>query len=165
MKTSIFTFISLILLLSSCSKNKDEPKNYDNIITGFVLRDPSGVMMAHIGSPNIKVTKGETLQIASYPNPCRQFINIYIRNIETDTPIKIAITKDLFKEDSDVDIINYTSLSEITSDIIFEDIIDNKNYDVDLSSFDDGYYRVYIEIDGDVYFDNIMKGDLNSIKL
>ena len=160
MKTSIFTFISLILLLSSCSKDKDEPKSYDNIITGFIFRNDVGYAIGQIGNPNIKITNGETIQVVSYPNPSRAIINIYISNIETDTPIKIAITKGLFKEDADVDIINYTSLSEITSDIIFEDIIDNKNFSIDLSSFDDGYYRIFVEINNDVYYDNIKKGDI-----
>ncbi|MCK5907072.1 MAG: hypothetical protein KAG37_05740 [Flavobacteriales bacterium] len=165
MKTSIVTLISIILLFSSCSKNNDEPKSYDNIITGLILRNNMGEAMGHIGSPNIKVSNVESqlvtnLRIVSYPNPCKENLNINITGEENNTPIKIAITKGIFNENATVEEIKYTSLSEITSDVIFEDIIANKNYYVDFSSFEDGYYRVYIEIEGTVYYDNIKKEDI-----
>ena len=152
--TIVFSFF---IFLNACSniEGVSDPIALE-IVTGMNLIDTFGNNAGTLGNPNVLYSN---LNVSMYPNPA-----INILRVSSDAGIKnVLIVKgnptSVFKNTDFNAILNrelYTN-SEIKSKSSFDiEAINNTNIAIDLARFEQGYYRVFIELeDGSIAWDNI----------
>ena len=149
-------FILAISCFCSCN-DADNNSNSTaiNIVTGMNLIDNVGNNVGVIGNPNVLDNTG----FAIYPNPAINVLTIVGTPAAKNIWILKGVPTKSFGNTNFGDVLKtnmYTS-SEIKSKSIFEieDIVTN-NLKIDLGRFEQGYYRVFIELeDGTIHWDNI----------
>ncbi|MEN8138628.1 MAG: hypothetical protein ABFR62_09350 [Bacteroidota bacterium] len=158
-------FISAALLLfavlfSSCGKQSESTA----VITGYYLRDASGNAMGMVEEPNVKLNNGINdpeykISIGSYPNPFRHICNIYTNNPSPEVLKKIVVTKAEFNKRASVSTNMPATADDIVGEVLIEQEFTNSYYSLDFSDLETGYYRVYVEINGELFYDNLKKTD------
>ncbi len=159
MKKSLFIVLSILTL--SC--NNDETSNQSNnkdlkLVTGINLRQNFDDPPLKLGNPNVLVNN----KFAIYPNPAQNMVSILAQDNVTDvwlvpaTPEKIyqsvnfssILTNNLFSEQS----ISSNSIISVNSQ-------SSNNLMINLETLEKGYYKVFVKIDGVIYWDNLYKYD------
>jgi hypothetical protein len=156
MKKSLLIFIS-ILSLSCSSDDNSNPSNTDmNLVTGINLRQTSDDIGLEFGNPNILVNN----KFVAYPNPANNVVYIAAQENITDiwlvpgTPIKIyqntnfssLLNSALYPEASIITNADF-ALNGQASDVI----------GLNISTLEKGYYKVFVKIGGQIYWDNLYK--------
>lgn len=161
-------FLITILILNCCTKENTDLRLSDfktPIIEGYYLRDLQGNSMGIIGYPNVKLSIGSsyinsTYYFSFYPNPCtEEFCAIYVKTPESQKSVKLWITRANFKNqvsNSSLDISNMNNLVIGGSPIFQTEITTNQHNTINLSNFDNGYYRIYLKVDEYLLYDNLV---------
>lgn len=164
MNKFILIFISISIL--SCSKDDSNIRvsNLETpILTGFLLRNITGDVIGKIGFPNIKLgnesnDNNSEYFFSTYPNPIKDKASIYIKSPNTNTTKKVWIVHAEYNNNisnAETSIGNATLLSAGGSPIFYGEISSNDIH-LDLSNLNEGYYRVYVNIDGLTLYDNLI---------
>lgn len=169
MKTYIFTIASILVLITSCTKNNEKNKELEDktaVITGYFFRDDTGNPIGYSGNPNTKLTQSDNphwsdIRIECYPNPCNIGFWVSANNLDDDISKRIVITEATFNTNATPTEESIESLDDLGVEKLLDSVTIDKNYFIDISSFDDGYYRVYIEIEGEIFYDNLKKGNIH----
>ena len=165
MKSRITIFIILLLTISACTK--DEPyfrlSSFEApIVTGYYMRDLIGRPIGTIGVPNIKLgnksnSPGSEYFMEAYPNPCINFCSIAINTPDGGETKKIWLTRanasDEFANSSQF--LNMNNIN-IGGSPIYQLEFTGNHLALDLSKFDDGYYRIYLKINEITLYDNLV---------
>lgn len=160
----IFCFCLLISVLS-CSTEESTirlPFFETPVLTGFQLRDANGQKVGEIGIPNIHLSritasKNDPLDMVCYPNPAIEYIAIYTSS-RADTPKYLWLVRGDYNSGSS----DYTpTLGSLTIGAGGSPIIQlefsRPNPVIDVRDLPSGYYRVYVQMDDEIFFDNIIK--------
>ena len=163
----ILVFISTICLLYSCTKETADLRSSDfeiPIVEGYYVRDPMANIIGMAGNPNVRLVYNPNPALSTrayslivYPNPCKEICAIAVVTQTGNEPKKIWITKaavseQFAKSSIDLNMVNmYVGGSPVKQ---FE--TDSDNIHIDTSTFDEGYYRVYIKVGDVLLYDNLV---------
>ncbi len=162
MKKTIF--ILLTILTISC--NSDEtinPTNSNaiNLVTGINFRQNFDDPPLQLGNPNILVNN----KFVIYPNPANATVYLLAQQNVTDVWIVPANPEKIYQDLDFSTILNTNLYSE-------QSIISNSNFSLtaqsstnlslNIGTLAKGYYRVFVKIGGDIYWDNLYKNDNGS---
>ena len=157
-----FPLLLFILIISySCKKDNDTvivtPITAEtiDIVTGLKLRYTDGSNLFTIGNPNVKNDS-----IFMFPVPANNILKVRsATRIDKIWILPAEKVDDQFEtndfvsllQDKDYDMAN----SEATLIFTASNIISNK--DINLTSYESGYYRIFVRLvpDGKVFWDNI----------
>ena len=161
MKISFYLFILVIVTILGCSKEDSDIRlPYFEIpeIHGFILRNDWGDYLGRIGNPDIK-THAESNQYSFdiYPNPSNVYINVYCRTPVPNETKKIWVTQAQYNSNIpnyslDVGMVNINTGG---IPLIQAEFTDNQ-IRFDVSFFSEGYYRIFIQIDKVILYENLI---------
>jgi hypothetical protein len=159
MKKSLFIVLSILTLSCNNEETSNQSNNKDlKLVTGINLRQNFDDPPVKLGNPNVLVNN----KFSIYPNPAQNMVSILAQDNVTDvwlvpaTPEKIyqsvnfssILTNNLFSEQS----INSNSIISVNSQ-------SSNNLMINLETLEKGYYKVFVKIDGVIYWDNLYKYD------
>lgn len=159
MKKNLLLLLSILAL--SCTSD-DETSNSDmKLVTGVTFRQNPDDTPFQLGNPNTLING----KFVMYPNPAINTAFIAATENVSDVWIVPANAKKSYQNTDFGSILNNSLYSE-------QSIIQNSDYSLngqaasgislDVSSLDEGYYRVFVKIDGQIYWDNLYKNDSGS---
>ncbi len=165
-RNSLLILLVIVAFAISCSKEEADlrmPEFEVPVVTGFHMRDEAAQPMGSIGIPNVKLGHpsgnwDSEYFITFFPNPAINRGTVYMKSPDEYDVKKVWLTRAVFKPpfsipDIDTDGMNNfiaggTPLiqAETTDDHLFLNL-------TDLSS---GYYRLYVSVNGHLFYDNIV---------
>mgnify|MGYP001280564072 FL=1 len=161
MSVKNITFLFSFLLFYSCSGNEDNLslKSETDIllVTGIILRDNQGQYNGKLGNPN--VFGSNNLSIA--PNPVRD--RLYISCLDSkctlsDVWFVPAVAEKVYQLTDFNSLLNSSlyeeSQIESNAELTFKNK-DKRNMYLNIESLKAGYYKVFVKINGIVYWENI----------
>lgn len=168
LKPAIFPFLIILMIASGCSKEENDfryPELGVPVIHGFWLRDEVGITMGSLGysTPNVKL--GDQSDDFSspfffyfYPNPIHNFLSIYSKIPSGDLPRKFWITHALFRPPGFTAIPQMDGMGNMVAGgfpLVYGEFTGNHMF-LNLSELPDGYYRVYLKVQGQIFYDNLV---------
>ncbi len=160
--------ILLILIITSfinCNNNEDlnnsKTETDINLVTGINLINNFGIKTGELGNPN----ELNNNNFVFYPNPTVDVLDL--KSLESISKVWIT-SANSNKEYQHTDfnsILNSNLYSEneieSVSKLKFTEL-NKSGIKIDLGSLEDGYYRVFVEINGIIYWENIFIGTNNN---
>lgn len=158
-------FLSIMLIALSCTKEEPDIRlaEFDTpVLTGFELRDVQGTPMGVIGTPNIKLGNASNdysseYFFSTYPNPCRNICATYIKTPNSSETKQIWIVQAQYNDNStSATNLGNTNLIGVGGTPLIQSEITSNNASFDLSSLDEGYYRIYLKVENQILYDNLI---------
>ncbi len=152
------TIIFALLVLISCS-NDDENNNSTSetnieLVTGINIRNSEFSSPTQLGNPNVLTNN----QFIAYPNPPAGALSLSASENISDVWITSANAEKIYQQTDFNSILNsnlYTvSEIELNSEMEFTDL-NSTNLVLNLENLNSGYFKVFVKIDGNLYWDNI----------
>ena len=158
-------FMGIILITLSCSKEESDIRlsEFDApIITGFEERDEQSNVIRAIGNPNVKLGNESNdytsdYFFTSYPNPSRNSFQVSIKTPNPNSTQRVWIVQAQYYENgTSTANIGGTTLLDVGGDplIQYEGILNN--LELDVSGLSEGYYRIYLQVDDLILYDNLV---------
>ncbi|EIA08113.1 hypothetical protein [Flavobacterium frigoris] len=159
MKKKLFFLISILAL--SCTKdetNNSTDKAALNLVTGINCRQTldQNEIVLKLGNPNILVNN----KFKIYPNPANESVYILAQENVTDVWFVSAKPEKIHQELNFSSILNTNLYSEqtISSNSNFSlNGQSSSNIGVNIGTLTKGYYKVFVKIGGEIYWDNLYK--------
>jgi len=154
-------FVISIPLIFSCTKaeNYFRLSSFETpIIEGYNLRNLFGDYVGSVGNPNVKNGDYDSEYFFRfYPNPAIENCYLYTKSPTTLSLKKLWITMAQFGDR----ITNYSNNIGMNNFYIggvplIQIEFNGDNIQIDLSSLEEGYYRIYIKIDENILYDNLV---------
>lgn len=158
MKKSLLMLLSVLSLSCSSDDNSNPGNTSMNLVTGINLRQTAEDIPFEFGNPNILVNN----KFVAYPNPVNNVVNIASQENITDIWLVRGTPKKIYQTVNFSSILNnslYTETSIINS---AELSLNGQSSDVislNVSALEKGYYKVFVKIGGQIYWDNLYKYD------
>lgn len=152
--------ISFFLIIS-CSKDDYEFRlsSFSTpVITGFIRRSEFGDYMGAVGVPNVNNGNYDSdYYFGLYPNPASEHCSLFIKSPMTMSLKKLWITPAQFG----YQISNYSNNFGMTNLYaggipLIQIEFNTDHIEIDLSSLEEGYYRIYLKIDDNLLYDNLV---------
>jgi hypothetical protein len=159
MKKKLFILISILAL--SC--NKDETKVQTdrtaiNLVTGVNFRETSGDSGLKLGNPNVLVNN----KFKIYPNPANELVYISAQENVTDVWFVTANPEKIHQDANFSSILNtnlYSEQSIISHSNFTLSGQSSNSFSINIGALKKGYYRVFVKIGGEIYWDNLYKNE------
>lgn len=158
MKKSLLMLLS-VLSLSCSSDDNNNPENTNmNLVTGINLRQTAEDIPFEFGNPNILVNN----KFVAYPNPVNNVVNIASQENITDIWLVRGNAKKIYQTVNFGSILNnslYPEASIITSSQLSLNGQSSEAIGLNIGALEKGYYKVFVKIGGQIYWDNLYKYD------
>lgn len=159
MKKVLFILLTFIML--SCNSDNDGTNSLTdptslNLVTGLNCRQNFDDPAFQLGNPNILVNN----HFVIYPNPANAAFYILAPQNVTDVWIVPANPEKIHQELNFGGLLNTSLYSEqsINSNATFSLNGQSSNtVGVNVESLPKGYYRVFVKVNGQIYWDNLFK--------
>jgi len=162
-------WIGLILMILACEKSQDLPTRHPflqaPVNTGYYAFDQNGSYIRQVGNPNVKNgTFPYQTQFRIFPNPTAySFSDVYTGlwyvsfNSEFEgKEKKIWVMKARYQEIPDEGTIeNGRYYLKVGAEVVYETTTMEQILNINLSNPSSRDYRLYVEIDGKQYHDNL----------
>lgn len=154
-------FILILMMVLSCNSDETETptdKTALSLVTGVNFRetgDPNEIPR-QLGNPNILVNNKFFL----YPNPAKETSYISAQENVTDVWIVPANPEKIHQEVNFSSILNtnlYTEQTIISSSNLSLNGQSAKTIGINIRKLPKGYYKVFVKINGIIYWDNLYK--------
>ena len=159
----------MILLVLACEKSQDLPSRHPflqaPINTGYFAFDQNASFIRQVGNPNVKNgTYPYETNFRVFPNPATYsfsdiytgFWNIAFADEFEGKEKKIWILKASYQEIPDEGIIeNGQYYLKVGAELVYETITQEQILNINLTNPSSTDYRIYVEIDGKQYYDNL----------
>jgi len=152
------TIIFTLLILISCS-NDDENNSSTSetdieLVTGVNIRNSEFSAPTQLGNPNVFTNN----QFIAYPNPPAGALSLLASENISDVWITTANAEKIHQQTDFNSFLNsdlYTeSAIELNTEMEFMDL-NSTNLVLNLENLTSGYYRVFVKINENLYWDNI----------
>lgn len=148
----------LCLTLFNCENNDDNNSTVSetdiNLITGLNIRNSEYSEAIQLGNPNIYTND----KFISFPNPPIGHLSLSSLETISNAWILPANADKIFQETNFNSILNSSlydaSTIESNADLTFLDLNSN-HLTLNLENLNPGYYKVFVEINETIYWDNI----------
>lgn len=155
-------FLVIILFLLACEKQESEFRSTSldiPIITGYIMFDNFANFQGEVGYPN--ENRGEyqsRYYLGFYPNPTEYRCNLHLRIPSRNSDVKLWITPAVYMVDVPSSQ-NYLGLTNMYAGglPVFQIEVPGNDFSIDLTSLEDGYYRIYLKIDEVLLYANLVK--------
>ncbi len=164
-KRSFFVGVVALVFFLSCTKEQADYRlpGFDTpVITGYHMRDPNGWEMGIIGTANVKLSDSDSpltsrYSILIYPNPCITTFNMHIVAPENNQIKKLWITRaNISGNLSNSSVYLNMNAINIGGFPVFQTDFTSEQISIDVSKFEDGFYRVYLKTGGFILYDNLV---------
>lgn len=167
MKKTVFTIALLFIIFFSCKKKDDVEENLESNlpeITGFTFHNYEGNSIGsyggqvnnHVGVKDFNDTNSKYMII--FPNPVEDNLTVYGFKYNSDSIKKVWMKQAKFTGElpesfylEEVENQPYTGGESLLNAEVFENV-----YRLNFENIPDGYYRIYIKTEGELYFENLM---------
>ena len=165
-KNYLLFFILGFIIISSCTKKDTEIRLSEfetPTITGVNLRGFDGSDYGTIGVPNIKQGNESNdyhsaYYFTFYPNPSAERIFVYIKTPTEGELKKLWIVQANWDNQVSGDWMGLNNATNITvggSPLVHDEFTPG-GIAIELSHFAEGYYRIYLEVNGHLLYDNLI---------
>jgi hypothetical protein len=154
-------FILILIMALSCNNDETETqtdKTALSLVTGVNFRetgDPNEIPR-QLGNPNILVNN----KLFLYPNPAIENVYISAQENVTDVWLVPANPEKIHQELNFNSILNtklYSEQSIISSSNLSLNGQSSKSIGINIGKLPTGYYKVFVKINGEIYWDNLYK--------
>jgi len=162
----ILAFLALIpLVFTFCAKEEPVtrlPGLEIPEITGYYLRDQNGYTMGTIGNPNVQPGNGPSLAESDhyfmiYPNPATHYLYLYSKSTAANSVRRIWMVAAATGSSAPGYSEAFNSINLVAGGTpLISHTSTSDNIVLDISSLEPGYYRVYLENDGLLFYDNLV---------
>lgn len=154
-------FILILIIALSCNTNETETltdKTALSLVTGVNFRETgdSNEIPLQLGNPNVLVNNKFLL----YPNPANELVYILAQENVTDVWLVPANPEKIHQEVNFSSILNtklYSEQTIISSSNLELNGQSAKSIGINIAKIPKGYYRVFVKIGGEMYWDNLYK--------
>ncbi len=162
-------YLFLLLFLSgitSCRKDEPSSESGKPVITGYYQRSITGGGVNGgdpeiVGNPNTRLGDGNDFAspdyyLISYPNPCTgDQLRIATKSPDESSQKQLWIVPAEWSEKApdNTPIMTNETLDKLSE---FSTTFSSQMVAIKTSRFSNGYYRVYLEIDGKLFYDNVL---------
>ena len=163
MRLKTILIIFTIIIFIGCNNDDDSNSSSETdieLVTGIDLRSSDYSLPLRLGNPNVYRNN----QFVAYPNPTSSVLNISSSVNISDIWIIPADAKKIYQNfdfnsvlDSDL---NEETLIESNAEVELLDL-NSFNLAINLENLTSGYYKVFVKINGNLYWDNIYIPDSN----
>ncbi|NOR86039.1 MAG: hypothetical protein GQ527_00375 [Bacteroidales bacterium] len=163
---NLIYLLAIILALHSCSKTPGETRlNSFEIptVTGFVFKNEEGVSMGSYGGPvNNKISDKGSGQESSYylnvfPNPSNDFYSVYTKVPSPSIMKHIWIVQATYNGELSNTEINNNAVNLVAGGApLIEVNSQSEIVRINISSLNEGYYRIYMEAGDIILYDNLI---------
>jgi len=168
-KTYLSILFCALLLMAGCTKEKADLRVAEfeiPIIHGYHVRDGDGSMVGNYGYgvPNLRLGDGEgyfdsNYFFVCYPNPpIANKVNVLTKSPFNNEPKKLWITHAILRPPFDAGIVTNDDWNNFVAGgaPLFELEFTQKEIRLDVTELSEGYYRVYLKIDNQIFYDNLV---------
>ncbi|WP_353778896.1 hypothetical protein [Winogradskyella sp. 3972H.M.0a.05] len=150
--------ILTLLLLVSCN-NDDENNNITSetqidLVTGINVRQDEFSTPIQLGNPNVFTNN----QFITFPNPATEALSLLSPQGITDVWIVPANADKIYQETNFSSILNSDLYAETliqqNTELGFSDL-NSTNLILNLEDLSSGYYKVFVKINGSIFWENI----------
>jgi hypothetical protein len=156
MKKELLILLSIFALSCNHDENNVTDKTAANLVTGVNFRQNFDDASFQLGNPNVLVNN----KFIIYPNPASETVFVSAQENVTDVWIVPANPERIYQDVDFSSILNtslYTEQSIVTnSDFSLTDQSSN-NITLNIGTLAKGYYKVFVKIGGELYWDNLYK--------
>lgn len=165
----ILTVLVLVLLIFPACTSEDSVVRAPGLeipeITGYYLRDHNGVDMGTVGTPNVKLGSGPNLVesdyfFMAYPNPAYHHVALYSKSPSGNSVRRIWLVEAVtdYPDPGLADSFNGINMV-VGGTPLIQTVTTTENAFLNVESLEPGYYRIYLETDGMLFFDNLVVAD------
>jgi hypothetical protein len=157
-------YLLIIITLWGCKKSNDNASPGLSVpeITGINYRDNYGSYLGSIGIPNVRLFSSSKSQIITFPIPCENSFKIGLfLNIEPNGSERIWLVKAKWAGGENNISMQNKTLFEVGNIPVFLDSNlklkkGTNEIEINTERFEDGLYKVYIQIENELLFDNLL---------
>ena len=156
MKKLLFLVFFVLAIACNSDENNQPAKTAQNLVTGINMRQNFDDTMYTLGNPNV-LTGGK---FVIYPNPANDVVIVMAEENISDVWIVPANADKIYQDEDFTSILNsglYTAQSIVSNAQYSLNGQSAMNTDLDISNLEEGYYRIFVKIDGEIYWDNLYK--------
>lgn len=168
MSRLLILFITVVIVCGCTKENADIrlPDPGTPVVTGYYQRDLLGFDIAAIGNPNVNLHDSNDYlnqtSFFTYPNPSEGWISISIESPEENGRKLLWITPAMWNDQLSDDQIGLNAINVVVGGSpIFQAEFFSDYLAIDLSSLNDGYYRIYLKVNDCLLYDNLVINKLN----
>jgi hypothetical protein len=164
--------ISLLIILASlsiapgCNKEQADlrmPEFEVPVITGYLVRDEAAQHQGNIGQPNVNLGHpsgnwDSEYFITFFPNPAINRGTIYMKSPNEYDVKKVWLTQAVFRPPYSIPGISTDGMNNFIAGgaPLLQVEVTERNLMLDLTDIPTGYYRLYVSVNGHVFYDNIV---------
>ncbi|MEO5777203.1 MAG: hypothetical protein ABIQ27_09860 [Flavobacterium sp.] len=156
MKKGLFILISILALSCNSDETNLTDKTAINLVTGVNFRQNFDDLPLQLGNPNVLVND----RFLIYPNPANETFYIVAQENVTDVWIVPANPEKIYQDEDFSIVLNTNSYTEQSidpnSDVSLSGL-SSGNISMDITTLEKGYYKVFVKIGGEIYWDNLYK--------
>jgi|LauGreSBDMM110SN_4_FD.fasta_scaffold35502_2 YbbR domain-containing protein len=159
----ISIFFALLIFISCSNNNENRNSSTETsieLVTGINIRSSEYSEPIQLGNPNILNNN----KFIAYPNPPSGALSLLAYENISDVWITPANAEKIYQQTNFKSILNSElydqGLIESNAEIEFLNF-SSKNLVLNLENLTSGYHRVFVKIDGTIYWDNIYIPDSN----
>lgn len=153
----ILLLLTVVLALSCTSDDQPENTAMD-LVTGITLRQNFDDAPLQLGNPNALTGN----QFVIYPNPAISTVVISAQQTITDVWVVKGKAKKIYQNTNFNTVLNsnlYTEQSLAAHSSSTLNAQTTSTINLNLDNLQKGYYKVFVKIDGVIYWDNLYKYD------
>lgn len=156
-KKIILLFVLIIIISCNSDENNNITDKTDlNLVTGFYGRETGEDPPIKYGNPNIFIND----KFVIFPNPVTNFFSIKTDKSITNVWFVPANAEKIHADVNFNNVLNSNLYSEasIASQSKFTLSAESASFlSLDVRTLQKGYYKVFVKIDGQIYWDNLYK--------
>jgi hypothetical protein len=174
-KTNLAAFIIALISVFGCTKEEADlrvPEFEIPVIHGYFARDVIGNNMGvyGYGKPNVNLGDKSNYHDSDYfvtmfPNPMHNFLSVMAKSPDENEVKKLWITQAILRPPFGTGIVSTDGWNNFVaggSPLLQMEFTEN-NVHLNLTDLPNGYYRVYIKVNGHLLYDNlVIDRDFNS---
>lgn len=163
MKKTIFILFTILTISCNNSDETINPTNSTdiNLVTGINFRETADDPSFELGNPNILINN----MFVIYPNPANLTVILSSTQNITDVWIVPASPEKIYQDLDFSTILNtnlYNEQSIISNSNFSLTAQSSTNLSLNIGTLATGYYRVFVKIGGNIYWDNLYKNNGSS---
>lgn len=164
MKVVIISFVIATLLCISCNKEEEGISIYCFDVPemgGYIARDYNGSTIGIYGNPIIKTGNSSGNQLFLYPIPVGGFHNSFsIMTQSENSEKRLWITRAKLNNRISPSSVNGGMINiNVTGNYLYDTVFTSRYLHLNKNILPEGYYRVYLEINNEVFYDNLVITD------
>lgn len=158
--------ILFLIMFSGCTKEDAEirfPQFEVPQFKGYYAHNEAGNYMGRYGMPNVNLGDQDTWEnsryhILMFPNPAHNRSTVFIKSPVQNQEKKLWLTRaipTLPFEPTIVESDTWNNFVAGGAPLLQGEFTQREAY-LDISALPDGYYRLYVEMDGLIFYDNLL---------